>query len=249
MFNYILILIIILAISILIFLNWAQRDIYDKFCTIFKYKDSFHPYADMIRELQRYTICGIAPSYHIRKLIYYKNTIVGCITSNNILILNGTDNIMDTMYDVKINKDYYLKGYVHSGSYEIFLQILDQIKNENINIIIGWSLGAMIGVYTAIWIYKNKGIKCKIILFGLPPIGDNDFKNYYNRHLKENTIVYNHYKDILAYPFLGYNSLYTILTNITDYHHIGKLHKLYNVSNQHVSYFNPYKYNLNFFSK
>ena len=236
---FLILLAFLILISILLFA-------YYELCNIFKLPFKGNKYGEMVRQVQLIG-CGVIPTIPIRKKIYYQKELVGVI-SNNILILKGTSTLLDTLKDLKEEKKHINGGMVASGANSIFEGIKSQLINENINYITGYSLGSMVGIQVALWIFNTTGKKTKNIFFGLPPITNEVYKNTFNKHLYENTVSYNNDKDPLAYPFFGNNFIYKFLSHSMNYHHVGQIKSDYPYTNFYKKYwFFPPAYHTSYF--
>lgn len=213
--------IIFMAIIIIYIILVILLYTFSKYCEIFKHPFKKNRYAEMIRQVQMYQ-CGKQPSFAITKRIYYNNEIIG-VVSNGVLILKGTSSLSEVMKDIQGKKINVKFGGISKGAYSIFEKIKPQLKDVDIYYITGWSLGAMIGLQVALWIYDRTGRKTKNIFFGLPPIVDKKYKDYYNKCLYHKTIVYNHNNDPFAWPVFGKNIIYKSIEKLLNFHHVGKV--------------------------
>lgn len=216
-------------------------------CGIFKEKFGGNPYGEMVRQIQ-IAGCGDKPSIPISKYIYYKDELVGAI-SNDILILKGSSTILDCIKDIEIGKRNIKNiGSIQSGSESMVRKLLQQIKDHTINIITGWSLGAMIGMQISLRIYENTGKKTKNVFFGLPPIASKKYQTYYNSVLYATTIVYNNDNDPIAYPFTGNTIFKNMLENIWGYYHVGRINADYPYTDYYKKHwYSPVSYHLSYF--
>jgi len=233
-------------ILVILFLLLILKYIWASYCDVFKHPFKGNKYGEMVRQVQLIQ-CGVKPTIPITKKIYYNDEFVGAI-SNDILILKGTSTL-EGFYKLPITKKYIEdKGGIFVGENSICDGIKSQLKDMNINYITGWSLGAMIGMKVSLWIFETTGRKTKNVFFGLPPIADETYKNTFNKHLYDTTVVYNNKNDPAAWPIIGKNGPYDKVSKKLNLYHVGqvKLDYPYNDYSkkfwfypvaQHMSYF------------
>lgn len=216
-----IIIALIIALIIIYFISMFLLYTFSKYCDIFKKPYKKNRYAEMIRQVQMIQ-CGEKPSFSITKKIYYKKEIIG-VVSNGILVLKGTSSLSEVIKDIQGKRIEVKEGGISRGAYSIFEEIKPQLRDVEIYYITGWSLGAMVGLQLSLWIYDRTGRKTKNIFFGLPPIVDEKYKNNFNKHLYDKTIVYNHNNDPFAWPVLGKNIIYKSIEKLLNFHHVGQI--------------------------
>ena len=140
---------------------------------------------------------------------------------NNVLYLCGTSTVYETYTDFIIRKKKFHDCYINKTALDSYLQIKNKLFEHHYKIykIVGWSIGSMIAIIFSYDLFINSGIKKKMYLFGVPPIGDKSFQLKYNKYLKHTTLIFNNKYDYIANPFV-FVPFY--LDNLINYHHVGK---------------------------
>ena len=194
---FLIVLLIILIISVLHFLQ-HYGPFAPRFCDQFDSTVS-NKYADLIRKLNNYSTCR-DPKYNIfDNYIYWKGEIIAA-TKNDVLVFKGSDTWQDWSYDLMPYKGERLFSNIELIYNDIKDKINEIDSKRSINVITGWSLGAILSCMTGLDFKTD--IK-SVILFGLPNIFTENFIKQYNAKLGSKTIVYNHILDIFVNAF-GY---------------------------------------------
>lgn len=125
----------------------------------------------------------------------------GVVLVNDELVIvafRGTESTKDWLTDVKVKRleaeHDGIRFGIHSGFYRAYQSICQQLTEVDKRIILdlngrkvvftGHSLGAALAMVCAA---GNPNIKCEVITFGGPRIGDGRFKRFYNDYVFANT--------------------------------------------------------------
>ena len=102
------------------------------------------------------------------------------------LYIPGTQDVWELIQEAKFGKSKFANGYIHKGFSKIYFKNLntymDIINNNDIEQIVGYSLGGVMGILLAYELSFQGRPLNKVVTFGCPKIGDikhrKDFKVY-----------------------------------------------------------------------
>lgn len=197
----ILIFAILCVISIFFILySFYESAFRGGFCEIYN-KESKNPYADLIRKLNRYDICGSIEDNVFDKYIYWNGEIMAGV-KDNILVFKGTDSLNDMEMDLSPTISQDKRGMVYTGMYDIYKAIKPQLDQLYCDKVTGWSLGAVLSI---LYSYDRPKNINKVVVFGQPPVFSKNFIDDYNSMLGNKTISYMHRFDLVAQPLKAFH--------------------------------------------
>lgn len=191
---------LLIVVSVLfLWYSFYEGPFSHKFCDI--YKESWNPYADLVRRLNRYELCGYPEDDVFDRYIHWNGEIIAGV-SDDILVFKGTDSLLDVETDLTpiAERDKY--GMVYTGMLDMYRTLKPELDTLYCKKVTGWSLGAALGV---MYSYDHPETVEEVIVFGQPPVFSKKFVDDYNSILGNRTRSYLHRFDLVAQPFIPFS--------------------------------------------
>jgi hypothetical protein len=235
--NKIILIFVLMSIISIFFISYSlyESPISKHFCELYHNK-SKNPYADLIRKLNRYDLCGKMEDNIFDQYIHWNGEIIAGV-KNNILVFKGTDSLNDIEMDLSPTISQDKRGMVYTSMYNIYKAIKPQLDQLYCDKVTGWSLGAVLSI---LYSYDHSQNINEVIVFGQPPVFSKTFVDDYNTVLGDKTISYIHRFDLIAQPLDVFQPF--IKPEYLNAYRAGKMHyiktgDLFNVFKHGLGYY------------